>query len=256
MHIDLWTLGLQAINAGVLIWLLARFLFRPVQAVIGQRQAAADALLAQAAAARTQAEADAAAIAAQRLAFAARSEAMVAEAQVRAAEAAAAERTQAEQAIATLRAAATTDLARERSAMQAALTADAAALAVSIARRLLDRVPEPVVTQALLDDLARRLAALPAEERTRLAGTDIQLVTPAVLPPDRQALAAAALAQALGMPADRLHLRFLADPALLAGAELRAPHTLIRNHWQADLDRIAQELRPDTPHDARPAPVA
>ena len=30
MQIDWWTLGLQAVNALVLVWLLAHFLFRPV----------------------------------------------------------------------------------------------------------------------------------------------------------------------------------------------------------------------------------
>ena len=37
MHIDLWTLGLQTINVLVLVWLLARFLFRPVAAIVVQR---------------------------------------------------------------------------------------------------------------------------------------------------------------------------------------------------------------------------
>ena len=41
MRIDLWTLGLQAINALVLIWLLARFLFRPIAAIIAERKALA-----------------------------------------------------------------------------------------------------------------------------------------------------------------------------------------------------------------------
>ena len=32
------------------------------------------------------------------------------------------------------------------------------------------------------------------------------------------------------------------DPALLAGLELDAPHAIVRNHFQADLDRITAEL--------------
>jgi len=52
MRIDWWTLGLQAVNAFVLIWLLAHFLFRPVVAAIAARQKAAGQLLADAKAAK------------------------------------------------------------------------------------------------------------------------------------------------------------------------------------------------------------
>ncbi len=41
MSIDWWTLGLQTINALVLIWILSRFLFRPVSAIIAERRQAA-----------------------------------------------------------------------------------------------------------------------------------------------------------------------------------------------------------------------
>ena len=57
MHLDPWTFALQIVNVLVLVWLLARFLFRPVAAIIAERRAAADALLAQAEAARAKAAA-------------------------------------------------------------------------------------------------------------------------------------------------------------------------------------------------------
>ena len=38
MKIDWWTLGLQTINVLVLLWVLQRFLLKPVQAMIAQRQ--------------------------------------------------------------------------------------------------------------------------------------------------------------------------------------------------------------------------
>jgi F-type H+-transporting ATPase subunit b len=41
MKIDWWTLGLQTINILVLVWILSRFLFRPVSDMIAARQAAA-----------------------------------------------------------------------------------------------------------------------------------------------------------------------------------------------------------------------
>jgi F-type H+-transporting ATPase subunit b len=52
MTIDWWTLGLQLINALVLVWILGKFLFRPVSDMIKARQDEADAALADAAKAR------------------------------------------------------------------------------------------------------------------------------------------------------------------------------------------------------------
>ena len=58
MHIDWWTLGLQAVNALVLIWLLAHFLYRPVVDAIAARQKAAGQLLTDAQTAKAAAEAE------------------------------------------------------------------------------------------------------------------------------------------------------------------------------------------------------
>src|SRR5215813_13345337 len=58
MQIDWSTLGLQTINAVVLIWLLAHFLFRPVVDAIAARQKAAAQLLADAKAAKAAAESE------------------------------------------------------------------------------------------------------------------------------------------------------------------------------------------------------
>ena len=42
MTIDWWTLGLQAVNFLILVWLLTRFLYRPVRRIIEQRKALVD----------------------------------------------------------------------------------------------------------------------------------------------------------------------------------------------------------------------
>ena len=46
-------------------------------------------------------------------------------------------------------------------------------------------------------------------------------------------------------------LVFRTDPALIAGVELHTPGMLVRNSWQADLERIAGELHQDEQHVAR-----
>jgi F-type H+-transporting ATPase subunit b len=49
MRIDWWTLALQTANVLILIWLLGRFLFRPVADIVARRQDEANKLIADAA---------------------------------------------------------------------------------------------------------------------------------------------------------------------------------------------------------------
>ena len=39
MHLDWWTVGLQTINFAILVWLLHRFLYKPVLRMIDARKA-------------------------------------------------------------------------------------------------------------------------------------------------------------------------------------------------------------------------
>src|SRR5512142_2341945 len=57
MHVDWWTLALQTVNVLILVWLLARFFFRPITAIVASRQDEARKILADADAARQRAEA-------------------------------------------------------------------------------------------------------------------------------------------------------------------------------------------------------
>lgn len=241
MHIDLWTLGLQAINVLVLIWLLSRFLFRPVVAIVAQRRQAAEALLADAEAARNQARAEAAAIAQQRQALDAEANCLRAAAHAEAETDRTAQLAKTQAEIAQARQEGEAQLARERAQQQKALETRACALAVEIARRLLTRVPAASVTTALVQRLVQDIAALPSTEQQALTAeaTQLRLITAVEL--DAPALAAitAALTDALGT-VPRLDPQV--DPSLLGGIELIGPHTLIRNSWRADLDRVARDL--------------
>ena len=55
MTIDWWTLGIQTANVVILIWLLGRFFWRPVAAMIEQRRATAQRILAEAEGKRSEA---------------------------------------------------------------------------------------------------------------------------------------------------------------------------------------------------------
>lgn len=244
MRFDLTTLALQTINLLVLLWLLRRFLFRPVVEVIARRKAAAETLLADAAAARAQAaqEADTAqrdrsGIAGERIRVMA--EAHVAAEAERAAVLAAA-KAEAEQ----TRAAMLADLAQQRRAMQTALTGEAAHLAVGIAARLLGRVAAPAIDLALLQSTEARLRALSDAERAALAPPDATLTVATATPLDAPGAAAwtEMLRRVLPTVAPP---RFADDRSLIGGVELRGPNGRLRNNWRADLDGIAGQLGRD-----------
>src|ERR1700722_13352918 len=57
MTLNWWTLGIQTVNVVILIWLLGRFFWRPVAAMIEQRRAAAQRIVAEAEAKRREAPA-------------------------------------------------------------------------------------------------------------------------------------------------------------------------------------------------------
>ena len=244
MTIDWWTLGLQTVNVLVLVWILARFLFRPVARIIADRQAAASAVLDEAAAAKSAAETARAAAEAERAALAARRGEMIAAA---AAEAAAekdrllaAAHTEAGQA----RAAEKAELARLRATEAQALSAEAGTLAADIAGRLLDRLPETARVAGFAEGLARAVADLPEATRAGI-GTDgpVRLRAARPLTEAERAELTERLAAVLGQTPE---LAVEVDPTLIAGIELDAPHAVVRNHFRADLDRIRTEL---TRHD-------
>ena len=250
MHIDLWTLALQTINVLVLVWLLARFLFRPVAAIIAARREAADKLLADAAAKLQQATKEAAAIAQQRESLADEGQRILAEARATAEAERATLLQHATDAAAHLQADAQQAIARDERAMREALEREANDLALTIAKRLLQRVPARALSRAFLESLADTLATHPA--RGSLAATSIELRSAVPLDAAAQADCCDILTRVLGATPQ---LSFRTDPTLIAGIELAAPHALIRNSWRADLDRITHALHEEAPHDV-PQPVA
>jgi len=244
MRIDLWTLALQTINVLILIWILSRFLFRPVMAIIEERRAAASKLLddaeatkRQAIAAREAAEAEAAKIAAGR------DEALrqaAADAETQRAAALAAARAEVEQ----LRAAAEAEMRGARAAECSAASDRAARLAVDIAGKLLARLPDSARVDGFVDGLANALASLPKASRDGIEGAGKPRLTAArTLTPEEAQSCRTALAKALGRPLDFV---IAADPDLIAGLELETPHAVVRNSIRSDLNRIVEEL---TRHD-------
>jgi len=169
MHIDWWTLALETINFLILVWLLQRFLYKPVMGIVARRRQEMDAAFADAEDARRQTEAEAttyrekiAAAEAERLDLIQTVHAemdeertkMLAEARQEADELLSKQR----QAIATERTGALEDL-RE----------GAADLAVSLATTLLREAANGSVAETFLERLRQRFLDLSAAEKRAFA---------------------------------------------------------------------------------------
>lgn len=237
MHLDLWTLALQTINVLVLVWLLAHFLFRPVAAIIAERRAAANALLAEAEAQRAKAAAEAQALADQRRALAGDGERIAAAARTAAEAERAAVLRSAEAAVTKLRTDALQAMNHDRLQQREAMEHDAADLGVTIAKRLLERLPAQALNRAFLEGLAEALATHPS--RQTLLDSAIEWHSAVPLDAALQADIRAMLTRLLGAAPE---LSFHTDPDLIAGFELVSSHAVIGNSWRADLERITNVL--------------
>ena len=241
MQIDWWTLGLQAVNALVLIWLLARFLYRPVVDAIAARQQAAGKLLADAQAAKAAAESEREQAAAEAARLAARRSEALKAAEAEAATAKSALLAAAQADADKLRAAAKAEIEAERRTEAQAAEDRAGRLAVDIAGKLLDRLPREARVAAFIDGIATGLAQLPEATRASLGadGTSVRLTAARAVTPQEVEACRKALVGVLGHP---VLLEIAVEPELIAGLELEAPHAVVRNSFRADLIRLRSEL--------------
>jgi F-type H+-transporting ATPase subunit b len=240
MSIDWWTLGLQTINFLVLVWLLQRFLYRPVLAVIARRQAEIAGLIGEAGAAKQAAEKLEQDLEAQRSAIAAERERALAQARA----SAESERKQilakakvdADALIADARRA----LEQERSEAVVAMQKTAAALGVEVAQKLLATAPAPALS-SFLDGACSAIAAMPPEQRAGLlratGAAPVRVITARKLSAADEASCRTRLEALLGNGAA---IGFADDPALIAGIEIHFPSLVLRNTWR---DGLAQALK-------------
>jgi F-type H+-transporting ATPase subunit b len=237
MTIDWWTLGIQTVNVAILVWLLQRFFWRPVAAVIEQRRDATKRSMAEAEAAKVQATAAMAEIEQTRAGFAQEREAILAAARVEAETIRTALLADARQQAASLEAAAKTAIDQADAAAAAAWTDRSGRLAVAIAAQLAERLDGAAVRAAFLNWLLREIAG-----RGDVVGPNdaaLEIVSATRLDPDEEQRTRERIAKALsGNPA----MVFRTDPALIAGLELHGPHLSVSNSWRADLERILAGL--------------
>jgi F-type H+-transporting ATPase subunit b len=242
MRIDWWTLALQTVNVLILIWLLGRFLFRPVAEIVARRQDEANKLIADAAGIQRQADDTRADLEQAHANIAAGRDKVIAEAHAAAETERLALLARTKEEMTKLRAEAEATISRDRLAMENALIDRARELSVEIARRLLERVSPAVAVDAFLAGLCQQVQALSPQERaafTRAENGSIEIVTAAPPTPEQAERLRGAIAEALGGNAV---LVFRSDPAVIAGIEVRSRHAVMRNSWRNDLERIREEL--------------
>lgn len=245
MTIDFWGLGLQAVNVLILVWLLSRVFWRPVSAAIANRQTAATALIADGKDKQGKAEAALAEATRARHGIARERTAALDAAR---AEAEAATKAALEQARAkadALLSAAKTTIEKNAEAANKANANEASGLALTIAAELLGRMASPAVQSGFLSHLIAAIGKMPEGDRAALVvdPMGIEIVTPQDAGPEGAAQRkkiAQAVHKALGGTPD---LRFVTDPDLIAGLELRSPHFVLRNSWQADLAQITKAVK-------------
>jgi F-type H+-transporting ATPase subunit b len=241
MTLDWWTLGIQTVNVVILVWLLGRFFWRPVAAMIEQRRVTARQILVEAEAKRSQAAAALAEIEQTRAGFAQEREALLAAAHEAAEQARAARLKEVETEASILEAAARAAIEKANEAADKAWTERASRLAVDIAERLAGRLDGSAVSATFLDWLLKEIRTLPAPTRQAVAadGVTLEAISATPLDPTDQERYRGLIGEAFGC---RPRIAFKTDPALIAGLELRGPYLVVNNSWRADLTKILADL--------------
>jgi F-type H+-transporting ATPase subunit b len=244
MGLDWSTFLLELINFLILLWILKHFLYAPVKAAIGARQARVESVLEEANARRAEAEqmrrddearratweqerAQAHAALDQELAAerARRVDALQAELQGRRDKAAILDERRSREA--------------ERQSQEAAL-----ALAAGFGSRLLARFADPALEARLVDMVIADLPGLPKGHREALSASagaepvSVRVRSAYPLSDDQRAALKAALSQAAGRK--DLHTEFEKDPGLIAGLQIDAGPLVMRANLRDELRLFAE----------------
>jgi F-type H+-transporting ATPase subunit b len=244
MKFDWWTFALQAANFLILVWLLQRFLFKPVKAIITRRKEEISHALTEASAKRESAERLRHEIEATRSQIGAERQKMIdeARAQLSAERQKMIEETRGE--VEKIRGQSLKRLDEERAAASNELFERTVALATNLAERLLRELDVPSIEQPFLGRVIDYLNRLPAEERAQLISqsnaSTLVVTTAHSLGLQEQSQWHEQLAKWLG---PNLGIKFSADPTLIAGVEVTFPHAILRFNWRDSLAVALKELR-------------
>lgn len=243
MHIDRWTLLLQTVNFAVLVWLLHRFLYRPVLQLMGARKAEVQRQFDAAKAAEEQAKAQLVAAQSAYASLAAQREASVKAAAAQAQETVRALRAQAEREARALLDSAQESVLAERERVLEEARRVALDLAAEYARRLLAEVPMALRAEVWIERIEQHLKALPATQLQPLVrelenGGVVTVTTAGALPAATQDDWSRRLSTIVGHG----RIVFEVNPEIVAGAELHFPTAVLSFSWQSALAALRSQV--------------
>jgi len=251
MSFDWWTFGLQTVNFVILVWLLHRFLYKPVLRVVDARRAEIDKERAEAKRIQQEAQAELERIQSEHSDTEAKRAALLAAARTEAEAQTTARRDQAEHDAEAVAAQARKLLQTERNAAADETRKIALDLGMDVARRLLQELPADLRAEAWLDRIERHLNTLEPGDRDALLGGQantrlLRVVGAIPFSKDSMEQWRARLMAILGQD---LEIDFAHDPDLIAGVELHFPGALLHFSWRGTLNAMRVEMTADA--DAR-----
>ena len=243
MNFSWWSFALQAANFLILVWLLRRFLFKPVSAIVARRKEEIARGMAEASAEKQKALNLQRDLQAQRAGIEAERQKAIEE---QGAQLAAERRKMIDEARAEaekIRNQAATQLSEERAAATQELFSRTIELAVNLAERLLRELAFPSIEHAFLTRVLDYLDHLSAPERavlvSHLGETPLVVTTAHPLDAQEEAQWREQLGKRIGAAAG---IKFNSDPALIAGAEITLPSAILRFNWRDALTIAAREI--------------
>jgi len=242
MHVSLWNVALQVINFAVLAWLLQRFLFKPVRAVLAKRQEVVAAATKSAESKQREAEETIATYRAKSDGIAEEAARARDEALAAASEAAARVREEATKQARGIVERASADVERQRATALASLEDRAGDLAARIALRVLEEAG-PHEDGPFLSRVTTSIDALDAARKAVVARQldhGVELVSARALDATTRARFEAWLASLVGHAA---RVAYSVDASFVAGVELRSATGVWRAHLRDGVERIRAELR-------------
>jgi len=243
MRFDWSTLALQLVNFAILVWLLQRFLYRPVLRLLDARRTALEHEHVEAASAAETAKRQLSELRAQRAGIAGERAQALARAQEESRQLLTTRREQAEHEAATLMEEARRTLTHEREQVLEEARRAALDLAADMARRVLAEIPESLRVQAWLERIERHLGSLSPAERAALASeltvaSPLKVLTARSLADQAEETWRLGLRTALG---SEVSVVFETAPALIAGAELHFPHAKLSFSVAGAIAALQQE---------------
>jgi len=243
MNFSWWTFALQAVNFLILIWLLRRFLFKPVTAIVARRKEEIARGMTEVSAEKQKAldlqrdlQAQQAGIEVERQRAIEEQRAQLAGERKKLIEET---RAEAEK----IRRQAAAQLKEERATAAQELFSQTIELAVNLAERLLREMTFPSIEHAFMTRVLDYLDGLSATERAALVShldqSPLVVTTAHPLDAGEESEWRQQLAKRIGAAAE---IKFNTDPALIAGAEITLPSAILRFNWRDALTIAARAI--------------